>query len=79
MDIFDEKLKRVDDMVKRNEDRLNRHGERLDKLDYFKSSTETEMKNLISQISDLISIIKWFMGFTISSLVAFFIWYIQTL
>lgn len=79
MDVCREKHKRIDERLDNHKDRLNNHGNRIDKLEQFRSSTETEIKNLIIQIGDLISIIKWFMGLFGTALIGFFIWYVQTL
>lgn len=77
MDVCTEKHKRIDEKFETHEKRLNNHGDRIDKLEQFKSSTETEIKNLVEQIKNLVSTIKWFMGFAITLLAGFFIWYIQ--
>lgn len=79
MDVCKEKHKQIDEKFERHERRINNHSERIDKLEQFRSSTETEMKNLIEQIKSLVSTIKWMMTSTIIVLVGFFIWYIQNL
>lgn len=81
---MDEKLceirhKRLDEKLEVHERRLNNHGERIDKLEQFKSSTETEIKNLIQQIQSLVTTMRWFMGLMVGTLVGFFIWYVQQL
>ena len=63
----------------RHERRLNDHSKKIDSLEQFKSSSQIEIKNLIEQIKSLVSTIKWFMGLTFTTLVGFFIWYIQKL
>ena len=77
MEKIEEQIKHLYKEDERKERRLNNHSERLDKLEQFKSSTETEIKNLIEQIKNLVATLKWFMGFSITVLVGFFIWYIQ--
>ncbi len=79
MDVCKEKHKQIDEKFGRYEKRMDNHGDRIDKLEQFRSSTETEMKNLIEQIKSLVSTIKWMMTSTIIALVGFFIWYIQNL
>lgn len=69
----------VNKQLETHEKRLNNHGDRLDKLEQYKSSSEVEIRNLCEQIKSLVSTIKWSMGMLITSLVGFFIWYIQTL
>lgn len=77
--ICEEKHKRIDEKFDTHEKRLNNHGERIDKIEQFRSSTEIEIKNLIEQIKALVSTMKWFIGLTFTTLVGFFIWYIQQL
>lgn len=77
MEKIEEQIKHLYREDERKERRLNIHSERLDKLEQFKSSTETEIKNLIEQIKNLVATMKWFMGFSITVLVGFFIWYVQ--
>ena len=79
MDVCKEKHKQIDKQFETNEKRLNNHSERIDKLEQSRSSTETEMRNLVEQIKALVSTIKWMMTSTILLLVGFLIWYIQNL
>lgn len=79
MDVCKEKHKQIDKQFEVNSQRLNNHSDRIDKLEQFRSSTETEMKNLIEQIKSLVSTIKWMMTSTIVLLAGFLIWYIQKL
>lgn len=79
MSLCEEKHSRIDEKFTVNEKRLNNHSERIDNLEQFRYSTEVEMKNLIKQIGDLVSVIKWSMGLLITTMVGFFIWYIQML
>lgn len=76
-DICTEKHKQIDKQFAVDNTRLNNHSERIDKLEQFRSSTETEMKNLVEQIKSLVSTIKWMMTSTIVILASFLIWYIQ--
>lgn len=76
-DVCSEKHRQIDKQFDTNERRLNNHSERIDKLEQFRSSTETEMKNLVEQIKSLVSTIKWMMTSTIVILASFLIWYIQ--
>ncbi len=77
--ICEEKHRRIDEKFEVHERRLNNHGERIDALEQFKSSTETEIKNLIEQIKSLVVTMRWFMGLMVGTLLGFFIWYIQKL
>ncbi len=61
----------------RHERRLNDHSKRLDILEQFKSSTETEVKNLIEQIKSLVTTMRWFIGLLVGAFVSFFFYAIQ--
>jgi len=56
---------------------MNNHSERLDVLEQDRSRTEQKIENLCDQIKSLVSTMKWFMGVLITTLLGFFIWYIQ--
>jgi len=77
--ICDEKYKHINEKLVIQDKRLNNHSERIDKLEQYQSKSEVEIRNLCEQIKSLVSTIKWSMGLLITSLVGFFIWYIQTL
>ena len=77
MEKIEEQINQLFKEDERHERRLNDHSKRIDALEQFKSSTETEIKNLIEQIKNLVSTMKWFMGLIFATLVGFFIWYIQ--
>ena len=74
-----EKLNRVVERLDSSEKKIYRHDERIQNLELFRSGTEQKLENLIEKIDDLVSIIKWFLGISITTLIGFFIWYIQTL
>ena len=69
----------INKQLETHEKRLNNHGDRLDKVERYQSKSEVEIRNLCEQIKSLVSTIKWSMGLLITSLVGFFIWYIQSL
>lgn len=77
--ICDEKHKHINEKLELQEKRLNNHSERIDKLEQYQSKSEVEIRNLCEQIKSLVSTIKWSMGLLVTTLVGFFIWYIQTL
>lgn len=79
IDVLEEKHKRIDEKFELHEKRLNNHGDRIDKLEQYQSRTEVKIENLIDQIKSLVTTIKWAMGLTITTLLGFFIWYIQSL
>jgi hypothetical protein len=74
-----EKHKRIDERMDVQDKRLDNHSNRLDKLEQFESSTRIEIRNLIEQIKNLVNTLRWFTGITITTLIGFFIWYIQNL
>lgn len=67
------------EQIKRNETRLNNHSERIKQLEYYRTRTEVQVENLIKEIGSLVSTMRWTMGLLVTTLVAFFIWYIQSL
>lgn len=71
--------KHIEKEFQRCETRLNNHSERLDELEQYRAQSQTEIKNLIEQIKQLISTMKWAMGLTIGTLLSFFIWFVQGL
>lgn len=69
----------IKEQIKRNETRLNNHSERIKQLEYYRTRTEVQVENLIKEIASLVSTMRWTMGLLVTTLVAFFIWYIQSL
>ena len=74
-----EKHNRIDEKLAIDERRLNNHSDRIDALENFRHGTMVEIRNLANQIKELISAMKWIAIFAITTLGAFFIWYIQSL
>lgn len=79
---MDEKLcvanhKRVDEKIDVHERRLNNHGERIDKLEQYQAKATVQVENLCKQIKTLVTAIWSAIGLTITTLLGFFIWYIQ--
>lgn len=70
---------RIDERLAVHDSRINNHGDRLDKLEQYQSKSEVQIDNLCLQIKALVITIRWAMGLIGSSLVAFVIWYIQSL
>lgn len=66
-------LERID----RNETRLNNHSDRIDKLEQYRSSIEQQLKSLVEQVANLVSIMKWFMGLFLGAFVSFFFYAVQ--
>lgn len=57
--------------------RLNNHSERLDKLEQEGAALKIEIKNLCENLKSLTSVIKWFIGIWVTTLLGFFIYSIQ--
>jgi hypothetical protein len=74
-----EKHKRVDERLDTHERRLNNHGDRLDKLEQYQAAATAQISHLCDQIKSLVKAIWWAIGLTITTLLGFFVWYIQSL
>ena len=71
--------KRVDECLHRFGNRLDKHSEKIDALERFQAGTTIEIRELCIQIKSLVSTVKWGGGLLVTTLVAFFVWYIQNL
>lgn len=71
-DICKEKIKKIDEC-------LQKHEERLDALEHFQIRFEVQIENLCKKIESLISSIRNAGIFLMTTLIVFFIWYIQSL
>lgn len=69
----------VQDKLETHERRLNKHGEILDKLEQDNASFKTELKNLCENLKSLTSVMKWFIGTWVVTLLGFFIYSIEKL
>jgi chromosome segregation ATPase len=79
---MDEKLcvanhKRVDEKIDVHERRLNNHSERIDKLEQYQAKATVQIESLCKQIKTLVTAIWSAIGLTITTLLGFFIWYVQ--
>lgn len=79
---MDEKLceskhKRVDEKLSEHEGRLNNHGNRIDQLEQYQSRATVQVENLCKQIKMLVTAIWSAIGLALSTLIGFFIWYVQ--
>lgn len=63
--------------ITRIEKRQDNYSQRLDKVEQAAVGLQTEIKNLISQLQSLSSVLKWFIGLLIGSFVAFFFYAVQ--
>lgn len=67
----------VKDKLETYERRLNNHGERIDKLEQRGARVDEKIDSLCTQLSNLTSTLKWFMGLIVGSFVAFFFYAVQ--
>ena len=74
-----EKHKRLDEKLEVHDTRLNNHGDRIDKLEQDNASFKTELKNLCNNLKSLTSVIKWFIGTWVVTLLGFFIYSVENL
>lgn len=72
-----EKHKRIDEKFETQERRINNHSERLDKMEIFSSKLEERLDNLITQLGNLNTTMRWFMGVLVGALVSFFFYAVQ--
>ena len=78
-DLCAEKHKTIDGKFNAHDIRIYNIETDVVELKEFRSSTENEMKNLVEQLKNLVSSIRWMTTSTILILVSFIIWYIQKL
>ena len=68
---------RSNERIDINEKRINNHSERLDRIEQVNSKLEERLNNLVNQLEQLNSTMKWFIGLLGGSFVAFFFYAIQ--
>lgn len=76
---MEEKLNHLSEKLDTQVVRINDHSKRIDELEKSDARITTKMEHLIEKIDSLISTIKWAGGIAFTTLVGFFIWYIQSL
>jgi len=69
----------IKDKLETHERRINKHGEILDRLEQDNASFKTELKNLCDNLKSLTSVMKWFIGIWVTTLLRFFIYSIENL
>lgn len=62
-----------------HERRLNNHGDRIDKLEQYQATATAQIAHLCDKINSLVKAIWWAIGLTITTLLGFFIWYVQSI
>jgi len=69
----------MEEKIEAHERRINKHGEILDKLEQDNACSKAEMKNLCENLKSLTSVMKWFIGTWVVTLLGFFIYSIEKL
>lgn len=77
MDVLREKVENIrEDVMELKSDRDD-HERRITSLEVSESSIIAKMENLVDSVRSLISMLKWGFGLAFTTLLGFFIWYIQ--
>jgi peptidoglycan hydrolase CwlO-like protein len=63
--------------VDEHEKKIDEHEKRLAAIEQDGIELKTELKNLCESINNLMSIMKWFIGIWVTSLLGFFFYVIQ--
>lgn len=74
-----EKHKTIEEKLNAHDTRLNNYGNRIDDLEQHKAGVVVQIENLCKKIDGLIKSIQWGSGVIITTLIGFFIWYIQNI
>lgn len=72
-----EKHKRLDEKIEIHERRINNHSERLDRIELVNGRLEERLDNLIKQLAQLNSTIKWFITALVGAFISFFFYAVQ--
>lgn len=67
-DVCAEKHKRTDEKIDHHEKWLNEHEVKIDKLAISDATNTTSINNLCTKISDLVTTLKWLIGFVVAPL-----------
>lgn len=73
-----EKHKALDEKLFRHEKWLGEHETKIDRLTTSDATNTQAIKELCKKIDDLVGTIKWLIGVSITTLVGFFIYAVQT-
>lgn len=77
MERLEEKVGGIKEDVTELKTDRDKHEIRITSLEVSNSSVLTDMKNLIKSVDGLVSSLKWGFGLALSTLLMFFIWFIQ--
>lgn len=67
----------IDKKFETTEKRLNNHGDRIDKLEQNSVRLEERLDNLIKQLTQLNTMLRWFIGLMIGAFISFFFYAVQ--
>lgn len=77
MDILREKVEGIKEDVAELKGDRDKHEIRITNLEVSNSSVLSDIKNLIKSVDNLISMLKWGFAAAFTTLLGFFIWFIQ--
>lgn len=68
----------LDHLAGEHDTTIKNHEQRIDKLEQDSTELKTDIRNLCSNLATTNSIMKWFIGLWMATLLGFFIWFIQS-
>lgn len=74
----EEKFKNHETVLKEHGETLKTHGEDIETLKVSTAVHNTQIETLCDKINDLVVTIKWLIGLSITTLVGFFIYTVQS-
>lgn len=77
MDVLREKVENIKEDVTELKSDRDDHERRITNLEVSESSIMAKIENLVDSVRSLISMLKWGFGLAFTTLLGFFIWYIQ--
>lgn len=69
--------KRIEEKFEVHERRINNHSERLDRIELVNGKMEERLDNLIKQLAQLNSTMKWFITALVGAFISFFFYAVQ--
>ena len=75
--VCDERHNQINYRLDVHEKRLNSHGERLDRIEMTSGRLEERLNNLISQLENLNTTMKWFITALVGAFISFFFYAVQ--
>lgn len=79
MEMLNQKIEGCTEDIKELKGDRDDHEKRISSLEISNSSILVEIKHLIESVNGLVSMLKWGFGIVLTTLLGFFIWYIQSL